>query len=128
MSKETVITEKAPSAIGPYSQAIKANNFVFVSGQLPLNPDNGQMPGDISSQTRQVLENIKSILIAAGTSLDSVVKTTVFLKNISDFNAMNGIYQEYFKNNPPARSTIEVAQIPRGALVEIETIAVSSNK
>jgi 2-iminobutanoate/2-iminopropanoate deaminase len=123
MSKEVLKTDKAPKAIGPYSQAIKAGNFIFISGQLPINPADGQMSGDIQIQTRQSLENIKGILTASGASLDCVVKTTVFLKNISDFNVMNEIYGEYFKNDAPARSTVEVARLPRGALIEIEAIA-----
>ena len=124
MSKEVIFTEKAPKAIGPYSQAIKSGNLLFISGQVPVNPATGELTGDIKTQTRQVLENIKSILLAARASTIDIVKTTVFLKNLDDFNIMNEVYREYFPNNAPARSTIEVIRIPRGALIEIEAIAV----
>ncbi len=124
MSKEVIFTEKAPKAIGPYSQAIKSGNLLFISGQVPVNPTTGELTGDIKIQTRQVLENLKSILLAAGASTIDIVKTTVFLKNLDDFNIMNEVYREYFPNNAPARSTIEVIRIPRGALIEIEAIAV----
>ena len=124
MSKEVIFTEKAPKAIGPYSQAIKSGNLLFISGQVPVNPTTGELTGDIKVQTRQVLENLKSILAAAGASTADVVKTTVFLKNLDDFNAMNAVYGEYFAVDAPARSTIEVSRIPRGALVEIEAVAV----
>jgi len=124
MSKEVIFTEKAPKAIGPYSQASKSGNLLFISGQVPVNPTTGELTGDIKVQTRQVLENLKSILLAAGASTIDIVKTTVFLKNLDDFNIMNEVYREYFPNNAPARSTIEVIRIPRGALIEIEAIAV----
>jgi 2-iminobutanoate/2-iminopropanoate deaminase len=124
MPKEVIFTEKAPKAIGPYSQAIKSGNLLFISGQVPVNPTTGELTGDIKVQTRQVLENLKSILLAAGASTIDIVKTTVFLKNLDDFNIMNEVYREYFPNNAPARSTIEVIRIPRGALIEIEAIAV----
>ena len=124
MSKEVIFTEKAPKAIGPYSQAIKSGNPLFISGQVPVNPTTGELTGDIKVQTRQVLENLKSILLAAGASTIDIVKTTVFLKNLDHFNIMNEVYREYFPNNAPARSTIEVIRIPRGALIEIEAIAV----
>ena len=124
MSKEVIFTEKAPKAIGPYSQAIKSGNLLFISGQVPVNPITGELTGDIKVQTRQVLENLKSILAAAGASTADVVKTTVFLKNLDDFVAMNEVYREYFPIDAPARSTIEVVRIPRGALIEIEAIAV----
>jgi 2-iminobutanoate/2-iminopropanoate deaminase len=123
VSKEVIRTNRAPKAVGPYSQAIKYENMLFISGQIPINPVTGEITGDIKVQTRQALENIKSILLAAGASPDEVVKTTVFLKNIDDFNSMNEIYSQYFTNGAPARSTIEVSRIPRGALVEIEAIA-----
>ncbi len=128
MSKEVIFTEKAPKAIGPYSQAIKSGNMLFISGQVPVNPATGELTGDIRVQTRQVLENIKSILLAAGASLVDIAKTTVFLKNIDDFAAMNEVYRDYFPNDAPARSTIEVSRIPRGSLVEIEAIAVIAGK
>ena len=128
MSKEVIFTEKAPKAIGPYSQAIKSGNLLFISGQVPVNPTTGELTGDIKVQTRQVLENLKSILVAAGASTADVVKTTVFLKNLDDFNVINKIYDEYFLKDAPARSTIEVLRIPRGALIEIEAIAVIAGK
>jgi len=124
MSKEVIFTDKAPKAIGPYSQAIKFGDILFISGQVPVNPATGELTGDIKVQTRQVLENIKSILAAAGASASDVVKTTVFLQNLDDFAAMNEIYGAYFPKEAPARSTVEVARIPRGALIEIEAIAV----
>ncbi len=117
-------TNKAPQAIGPYSQAVKSGNLLFVSGQVPVNPATGELKVEIKEQTRQVLENLKSILEAAGGSLASVVKTTVFLKNLDDFTTMNTMYQEYFPKEQPARSTIEVSRIPRGSSIEIEAIAV----
>ena len=128
MSKKVIFTEKAPKAIGPYSQAIKSGNMLFISGQVPVNPTTGELTGDIRVQTRQVLENIKSILLAAGASLVDIAKTTVFLKNLDDFAAMNEVYREYFPNDAPARSTIEVSRIPRGSLVEIEATAVIAGK
>ena len=128
MSKEVIFTEKATKAIGPYSQAIKSGNLLFISGQVPVNPITGELTGDIKVQTRQVLENLKSILAAAGASTADVVKTTVFLKNLDDFVAMNEVYREYFPIDAPARSTIEVVRIPRGALIEIEAIAVIVGK
>jgi 2-iminobutanoate/2-iminopropanoate deaminase len=124
MSITIIQTESAPKAIGPYSQAVKFGDFIFISGQLPVNPSNGELTGDIQTQTRQALENLKAILAAAGTSLKSVLKTTVFLKNLDEFNTFNRIYQEYFPQDAPSRSTVEVSRIPRGALIEIEAIAV----
>ncbi|MBI2830121.1 MAG: RidA family protein [Chloroflexi bacterium] len=124
-TKRVVTAEGAPKAIGPYSQAIRAGDFLFLSGQIPLDPKTGNIVGDdIKAQTRQVLENIKTILSVAGASLTDVIKTTVFLKNMSDFTDMNLVYQEYFTIDPPARSTIEVARLPRNVLVEIEAVAV----
>jgi 2-iminobutanoate/2-iminopropanoate deaminase len=123
MSRVIIKTANAPEAIGPYSQAVKQGNLLFVSGQVPIDPATGKISGDITQQTRQSLENLKAILLAAGTSPANVLKTTVFLKNMDDFTVMNGIYQEYFPQNAPARSTVEVSRIPRGALVEIEAIA-----
>jgi len=122
--KKVIFTDKAPKPIGPYSQAVQSGNLLFISGQVPLNPVTGEISGDISGQTRQVLENLKSILLAAGATPADVLKTTVFLKNLDDFNAMNAVYGEYFTVDAPARSTIEVSRIPRGALVEIEAVAV----
>ena len=124
MNKQTVATDKAPKAIGPYEQAIKAGDFVYTSGQIPLDLKTGNLvDGGIKEQTRQVLENLRAVLEAAGTSLDRVVKATVFLKNMADFGAMNEVYGEYLDNAKPARSTVAVADLPRGALVEIDFIA-----
>jgi 2-iminobutanoate/2-iminopropanoate deaminase len=123
MSKTLVATKAAAAAVGPYSQAIACSGFVFVSGQLPLHPATGEMPDGIEAQTRQSLDNLTAILKAAGSSLAAVIKTTVFLKNMDEFAIMNRIYGEYFTSDFPARSTIEVAKLPRGALVEVEAIA-----
>lgn len=125
MPRETVKSDGAPGAIGPYSQAIKANGFVFVSGQIALDPRTGQMVGqDIKTQTRRALDNIRAVLEAAGSSLDRVVKCTIFLKDMNDFGPMNEEYGSYFMELPPARSTVQVAKLPRDALVEIEAIAI----
>lgn len=122
--REIIRTEDAPQAIGPYSQAIRAGGFVFASGQIPLDPKTGELvAGGISEQTEQVLRNLSAVLEAAATSLDRVVKTTVFLADMSEFAAMNEVYGRYFKGDAPARSTIEAAALPRGARVEIEAIA-----
>jgi 2-iminobutanoate/2-iminopropanoate deaminase len=124
MNKLTVATDKAPRAIGPYEQAIKVGEFVYVSGQIPLDPKTGKLvDGGIKEQTCQVMENLKAILEAAGSSLDRVVKATVFLKSIADFTAMNEVYGEYLDRAKPARSTVAVADLPRGALVEIDLVA-----
>jgi len=122
--KDVVLTNRGPKPIGPYSQGIKANGFLFVSGQVALDPASGEFSGiTIQQQTERVLGNLKAILEAAGVSLGHVVKTTVFLKNMSDFAAMNEVYGRYFPLSPPARSTVEVARLPKDALVEIELIA-----
>lgn len=124
MNKEPVATDKAPKAIGPYEQAIKVGEFVYTAGQIPIDPKTGNfVEGGVAAQTRQVLENLKSVLEAAGSSLDRVVKATVFLKNIGDFSAMNEVYSEYLGEAKPARSTVAVAELPRGALVEIDFVA-----
>ena len=124
MNKETVHTDKAPKAIGPYEQAIKANGLVYTAGQIPIDPKTANfVAGGIKEQTRQVLENLKAVLEAAGSSLDRAVKATVFLKNMSDFAAMNEIYTEYLGSAKPARSTVAVAELPRDALVEIDLVA-----
>ncbi len=126
MTKEAVRTEAAPAPFqgAPYSQAIKANGFVFVSGQLSLRPgEKDLVPGDIKAQTQQVFANLRAILEEAGSSLDRLVKTTVFLQNLDDFGGMNEIYAAEVGSSPPARSTVEVAKLPSGALVEIEAIA-----
>lgn len=126
MNKEVISTTNAPKAIGPYEQAIKVGEFVYASGQIPLDPKTGNVvEGDIKIQTHRAIENLKAVLEAAGTSLDRIVKTTVFLKNIGDFAAMNDVYAEYLGTAKPARSTVAVADLPRGALVEIDLIALA---
>lgn len=121
---ETVSTDKAPGAIGPYSQAVKANGMVFCSGQIPIDPATGNFVSDaIAEQTEQVLKNLSEVLTAAGASLDRVVKTTVFLADMSDFAEMNEVYSRYFSENKPARATVQAARLPRDAKVEIECIA-----
>ena len=122
--KQIVNTDKAPAAIGPYSQAIEVNGMVFTSGQLPLNPATGAFPEGIAEQTRQSLTNVKAILEQAGLTMDSVVKTTVFLSDMNNFGAMNEVYATFFsEGNFPARSAVEVARLPKDALVEIEAVA-----
>ena len=122
--KETLVTDRGPKPIGPYSQAVRANGFIFLSGQVALDPKSGEMVGgDIRQQTERVLDNIKGILEAAGSNLHHVVKTTVFLKDMNDFSAMNEVYARYFTAAPPARSTVQVSRLPKDALVEIEIIA-----
>jgi 2-iminobutanoate/2-iminopropanoate deaminase len=122
--REIISTNDAPQAIGPYSQAIKANGFVFASGQIAIDPGTQQViVGDVAAQTDRVLTNVSSILQAAGTGLENVVRSTVFLKNMSDFAAMNEVYGRYFTAAPPARSTVEVARLPKDVLVEIDVIA-----
>ena len=123
MQKEIVSTDQAPSAIGPYSQAVKICNLMFTSGQIPLNKEGEIVGGSIEEQTRQVLRNLAEVLKAGGSSLDNVMKTTVFLKNMGDFVPFNSVYTEFFGERPPARSTVEVARLPKDVLVEIEAIA-----
>ncbi|NGM84410.1 RidA family protein [Paenibacillus sp. 7124] len=123
MSKKQVATSKAPGAIGPYSQAIIAGNWVYTSGQLGLNPETGELAGDVQAQARQSLANVQAILEEAGTSLDHVVKTTVFLKDMNDFAAVNEVYSSFFSEPYPARSAVEVARLPKDGLVEIEVVA-----
>jgi 2-iminobutanoate/2-iminopropanoate deaminase len=123
--KKTITTKEAPEAIGPYSQAVCANGFVFISGQIPLDAKTGQIiTGDIKKQTRVVLENAKAILLAAGSSFLQVVKTTVYLKSMNDFAAMNEIYAEYFSESLPARATVEVSRLPKDVAIEIDVIAI----
>jgi 2-iminobutanoate/2-iminopropanoate deaminase len=122
--KEIIATDNGPKAIGPYSQAVKANGFIFVSGQIPLDPKTQSLiEGDIAKQTERVLENLKGIVEAAGSSLDRVVKTTVFLSDMNDFAKMNEVYARYFTASAPARATVQVARLPRDVKVEIELIA-----
>jgi 2-iminobutanoate/2-iminopropanoate deaminase len=124
MDKKVIHTDKAPKAIGPYSQAIQAGNFLFLSGQIPLDPKTGELAkGDIREQTKQVLENIKGILESQKLGMEDVVKVTIFLKDIGNFNQVNEIYATYFPSSPPARSTVEVSKLPRNAEIEIEIIA-----
>ncbi|HKD15150.1 MAG TPA: RidA family protein [Candidatus Angelobacter sp.] len=125
-SREAISTPNAPKAIGPYSQAIKANGFIFISGQVAFDPATGSLiPGGIEQQTEQVMKNLAAILQAAGSGWDKVVKTTVFLKNMSEFGQMNEVYGKFCKNAPPARSTVEVARLPRDVSVEIDVIALA---
>jgi 2-iminobutanoate/2-iminopropanoate deaminase len=124
--KKIISTSDAPAAIGPYSQAIRSGNFLFCSGQIPLDPGSGQIvSGDIATQTRRVLENIGGILRAEGLALEDIVKTTMFLTDLADFQTVNEVYGSYFKQQPPARSTVQVSALPKGADVEIEAIAVA---
>ena len=124
MEKIQITTANAPAAIGPYSQAIRVDQFLYTSGQIPLDPTTGEIVGDeIQTQTRQVLQNLQALLEGAGSSLSQVIKTTVFLTTMSDFHAMNAVYASYFGETRPARSTVAVAELPRKALVEIECVA-----
>jgi 2-iminobutanoate/2-iminopropanoate deaminase len=125
MTKQVITTADAPAAIGPYSQAIRVGNLVFTSGQIPLHPQTGDIVGETAAeQARQVLQNLQAVLQAAGASLQQVVKTTIFLTDLSQFAAVNAVYAEFFPENPPARSTVQVAALPRGVQVEIEAIAI----
>ena len=124
ITKKVVVAENAPAALGPYSAGIIAGNFVFASGQIPADPKTGKFPEGIDAQTRQALTNVKAILEAAGTGLDKVVKTTVFLSDMNNFAAMNNVYKEFFTSNFPARSAVQVARLPKDALIEIEVIAI----
>jgi 2-iminobutanoate/2-iminopropanoate deaminase len=124
--REVISTNNGPKAIGPYSQAIRANGFVFVSGQVSFDPvTNTLVLGDVGAQTNRVIQNLSGILKAAGSSLDKVVRATVFLKNMNDFAAMNEVYAKHFPSQPPARSTVEVARLPKDVLVEIDVIALA---
>lgn len=125
--KSVVTTDQAPAAIGPYSQAIKAGDFVFTSGVIPLDAASGEIVGEeITAQTQRVMANLKAVLEAAGSSLENVVKTTCFLQNLADFAAFNAVYAESFTGEPPARSTVQVAKLPREVLVEVEAVALIS--
>jgi 2-iminobutanoate/2-iminopropanoate deaminase len=124
--KQIIQTEQAPKAIGPYSQAIRTNGFVFASGQIPINPETGQfVAGGIAEQTEQVIKNLSRVLEAAGSGLNKIVKTTVFLADMEEFAAMNEVYAKFFNEEPPARATVEAARLPRDARVEIEAIALA---
>jgi 2-iminobutanoate/2-iminopropanoate deaminase len=124
--KDTIATELGPKAIGPYSQAVRANGFVFISGQIALDPRTQELvPGDIVTQTERVLENVKGILQAAGSTLEKAVRTTVFLADMNDFAAMNQVYARYFRQDFPARSTVQAARLPRDVRVEIDVIAIA---
>ncbi len=124
MSKQTISSPKAPAAIGPYSQAIRTGNLLFLSGQIPLDPATGQLvAGDITAQTERVLKNLAAILETAGSGLERVVKTTVYLKDLRDFGAMNDVYAKFFGGNPPARATVQVSRLPKDAAIEIDLIA-----
>ena len=123
--RRVIATADAPKAIGPYSQAVVAGGLVFCSGQIPLDPKTGEMVGaaDVRAQARQVMENLRAVLTAAGSSFDRVVRTTIFLQDLADFAPVNEIYGSYFKDAPPARATVQVAGLPKGAMVEIDAIA-----
>jgi 2-iminobutanoate/2-iminopropanoate deaminase len=124
--RDVIATKDAPQAIGPYSQAVRANGLVFTSGQISIDPTNQQLiSGDVATQTERVLRNLEAILAAAGSSIEKVVKTTVFLKSMGDFAAMNEVYGRHFTSAPPARSTVEVARLPKDVLVEIDVIALT---
>lgn len=123
MSKKIISTEKAPGAIGPYSQAVRIGNMIYTSGQIPLNPETGEMVTEIKAATKQCLENVKAILEVEGVSMENIIKTTVFLQDLNDFVDMNEVYGSYFPENPPARSAVEVARLPKDSIVEIEVIA-----
>ena len=125
--KKPIFTSEAPAAIGPYSQGIRSGRFLFCSGQIPLDPKSGEMiSGDITTQTRRVMDNIAGLLRTEGLTFDHIVKTTIFLTNLGDFQTVNEVYGSYFKNDPPARSTVQVSALPRGANVEIEVIAAAT--
>jgi len=121
--KKAIVTDKAPAAIGPYSQGMEIGNLVLTSGQIPVNPATGEIPEDVEAQAHQSLKNVKAVLEAAGTSMEKVIKTTVFIKNMDDFGKINAVYAEYFNGAFPARSCVEVARLPKDVLIEIEAIA-----
>jgi 2-iminobutanoate/2-iminopropanoate deaminase len=124
MTKKIICTQKSPAAIGPYNQGIVAGGVLYTSGQLPIHPETGEVPTTIEEQTAQVLENLKAIIEAAGTTMEHVVKCTVYIQNMSDFAAMNQVYSTYFSDNPPARACVEVSKMAKNALVEIDAIVI----
>jgi 2-iminobutanoate/2-iminopropanoate deaminase len=125
--KKIISTTEAPAAVGPYSQAIRAGNLIFCSGQIPLDPKSGKIvEGDITAQARRVMENITAVLRAEGLTFENIVKTTIFLTDLGDFQSVNELYGSYFKSDPPARSTVQVSALPKGANVEIEVIAIAN--
>src|SRR5437764_15477462 len=125
--KKIISTSEAPAAVGPYSQAIRIGNFVFCSGQIPLEPKTGEIvPGDVNAQTKRVMENIAAVLRAEGLNFGNIIKTTIFLTNLADFQAVNELYGSYFKSDPPARSTVQVAALPNNAQLEIEVVAATN--
>jgi 2-iminobutanoate/2-iminopropanoate deaminase len=129
MGKKVIKTQRAPNAIGPYSQAIQAGNIIFLSGQIPLDPNTGELvTGDIQQQTRRVLENLKGVLESQNLHMEDIVKTTIFVKNMDHFSSINEVYATYFPSSPPARSTIEVARLPKNSDIEIEAVAFISNE
>jgi 2-iminobutanoate/2-iminopropanoate deaminase len=126
MTRDIITTDHAPSAIGPYSQAVKTQDLVFVSGQLPIDPQSGHLvTGDIRDQTRQAMQNLEAILAAAGSSLDRIVKTTLFIADMDQFATINDVYAEFFRGQPPARACVQVARLPRDAGIEVEAVALS---
>lgn len=128
MTRDIIATDKAPGAVGPYSQAVRTDQLIFTAGQIPLDPATGKLvEGSIEDQTRRVLENVKAVLEAAGTSMDRIVKMTVFMTDFSDFQRMNAVYAEFFTDAPPARSAVQVAALPLGVAVEIEAVALVQN-
>lgn len=123
MMKKAIVTDRAPKPVGPYSQAVQAGSFLFLAGQVPLTPEGKMIEGDIVEQARQVLNNLKAVLEKAGATMDQVVKTTIFLKDLGDFETVNRVYSEYFTEPYPARSTVEASKLPKGARLEIDAIA-----
>ncbi len=128
MAREVIRTEQAPAAVGPYSQAIRVGNLVFTAGQIGIDPKTGQLQEGLEAQTRQVMANLQAVLRAAGADLSTVVKTTIYMTDLSAFKTVNAIYGEYFTQDPPARSTVQVAALPLGALIEIEAVALVPEK
>ena len=124
MAKKIISTDKAPGAIGPYSQAVSIDKFVYTSGQIPINPETGEIPADVKSQANQALKNLSEVLKAAGTDMEHVVKTLIFIKDMNDFAVINEVYGSYFTENYPARSCVEAARLPKDVLIEIEAIAI----